>query len=70
MANSFILHNRLGADGNSISDSQVIEGSAKKVQVVDENVSGILGKVAKELKKLTFHMSLMTDTEISNEEVE
>ena len=54
----------LRADGD-VSE----EGGVKKMNVTNVNQEQLLGDILKELKKLNFHMSLMTDTTISNQEV-
>jgi hypothetical protein len=54
----------LRADGD-VSE----EGGVKKMNVTNTTQDQLLTDILKELKKLNFHMSLMTDTTITNQEV-
>ena len=54
----------LRADGD-ISE----EGGVKKMNITDSNQTQLLSDILKELKKLNLHMSLMTDVNITNQEV-
>ena len=47
----------------------VTEGGAKKIMIEDVN-SQVLADILKELKKMNLHLSLMTDVDIRNTEVE
>ena len=53
---------------NIVNPTQV-EGGIEKVVVSDDDVEHLLGDSLKELKKLNFQMSLMTDTEVTNEDI-
>jgi len=46
------------------------EGERTSVETNDESLRGLMSDVLKELKKLNISMSLMTDEEISNKEIE
>jgi len=46
------------------------EGNRTSVEVNDESLRGLMSDVLKELKKLNISVSLMTDEEINNEEIE
>ncbi len=48
----------------------VIEGIDDKVQTRDENARSLLARMLKELKKINLHLSLMTDEEIDNKEID
>jgi hypothetical protein len=54
----------LRADGD-ISE----EGGVKKMNIIDPSQTQLLTDILKELKKLNLHMSLMTDVNITNQEV-
>jgi len=49
---------------------QRIEGGQPETVVGDEDVRGLLVKILKELKKMNFHLEILTDTSIKNTEIE
>jgi hypothetical protein len=49
---------------------QNVEGGTPEVTVGDEDVRGLLVKILKELKKMNFHLTILTDTNIKNTEIE
>jgi hypothetical protein len=61
MANSFNLHNRLGADSSSVSMSH-LENSALDRKNQLENI--IL-----QLKKMVTHLSVVTDNEVRDYDI-
>ena len=46
------------------------EGSIGKMIVTDITAESLLGNILKELKKMNLHLSLMTDADIKNTEVD
>ena len=54
----------------SSSGPVTTEGTQRKSVVTDFNIEGTLQLILKELKKMNIHLSLMTDENIENEEVE
>ena len=46
------------------------EGGIEKLVVSDDNTQHLLNDTIKELKKMNLQMSIMTDTEVTNREVE
>ncbi len=46
------------------------DGGQNKIKVSDSNVEQLLNDSIKELKKMNLHMSLMTDTNVTNLDVE
>ena len=48
----------------------VLEGTARKELVQDNNSEVLLSGILKELKKINLHLSLITDNDIKNSEVE
>ena len=46
------------------------EGGVKETRTSDDNVQELLEQILKELKKMNYHLSLMTDTNIRDQEVE
>ena len=57
-------------DGNVYDlDVKLTEGGQEYFKVSDEKSSQLLTDILKELKKLNLHMSLMTDVNITNQEV-
>ena len=53
-----------------ITQPTVTEGGQKETRTSDDNVQELLTKILKELKKMNLHLSMMTDTNIGNQEVE
>jgi len=49
---------------------QNIEGGQPEVTVGDEDVRGLLEKILKEMKKMNFQLSILTDTNLENTEIE
>ena len=47
-----------------------VEGTQREVITSDVNTQDLLEQILKELKKITMHLSLLTDEHITNQEVE
>ena len=47
-----------------------VEGKRTSVEVNDESLRSLMSDILKELKKLNISVALMTDEEITNEEIE
>jgi hypothetical protein len=52
------------------TDGEVLEGNASKISVTDNNAEELLSEVLKQLKIMNVHLSLMTDMNVSKQEVE
>jgi len=46
------------------------EGGIKETRTSDDNVQELLTQILEELKKMNLHLSLLTDTQIRDQEVE
>jgi len=55
--------------GNVRKDLQAA-GKRVEAQVVDDNTNDLLTNILKELKKINIHLSIMTDNEIQNSELD
>ena len=60
-----LAEQNLRADGDV-----VVEGLITKMNIVDRNQDQLLTDIIKELKKMNLHLSLMTDVNIRDTEVE
>jgi hypothetical protein len=61
MANSFNLHNRLGADSSSVSMAHLEESAIDR----KNQLEGVI----LQLKKMVTHLTLITDNEVSDEDI-
>ena len=52
-----------------IPNPQQIEGGQPKIVVTDDNSQQLLTDIIRELKKMNLHMSIMTDNNITNQEI-
>ena len=50
--------------------AQTTEGNTEKVNVTDDLTNGLLNGILKEMKIMNRHLSLLTDEEITREEIE
>jgi hypothetical protein len=62
MANTFNLHNRLGAESTSVSMSNLEESARDRKNQLE--------KVFLQLKRIAAHLYSMTDEEFSDEDLE
>jgi len=46
------------------------EGNQKQIWVSDDDIHFLLEQILRELKKMNLHLELLTDEEITNQEVE
>ena len=53
-----------------ISIPRKTEGNRQQAVTSDQNTEQMLESILKELKKMNFHLSLMTDNIITNEKIE
>lgn len=51
-------------------EGEVIEGTITKLHVTDITATSLLTDILKELQKITLHLSMLTDININNTEVE
>ncbi len=59
-------------DGNlsmGIPDVSTISGGQKRLNISDQDSQQLLTDVLKEMKKMNLHLSLLTDTHLTNTEV-
>jgi len=52
------------------TDGEVLEGTIYKQSIADITLEQILTDILKELRKMNLQLSLITDTEVKNTEVE
>lgn len=57
-------------DGNPFGVDNDTEGNASKLSVIDVNSEQILQDILKELKIMNFHLAILTDNNITKQEVE
>lgn len=46
------------------------EGGERQVVVSDEDIAQLLEQILKELKKMNLHLAIVTDTYLTNQEIE
>ena len=46
------------------------KGGQRETVVSDENLADLLNKILKELKKMNLQLSIITDTHVTNEEIQ
>jgi len=53
-----------------LKNPEKVEGGQREVITSDDNTQDLLEQILKELKKLNLHLSLLTDENITNKEIE